>query len=465
MTPAENRNVYLDQVVAQQERLEQNLKSKRAPAPAAAAGAARGASASGPWRRRAGAGRGQPAPAGGRRADHRLLAVEDRPGPAERVRRAHPARPRRAAARRARRVVPLQPGHRLVPGRARRDADHPDQRLLHLPANCRACRPGLRPVDHPGLRHRLPQAGLRRRRRPDAAGQPAAQGAGRGGHQGQGRHHGRPRGAQRQAAHHRGAHRPAARGRRGRGRQRPGARACASSPCRSRRPWSARRGCGRTCRSPSAPSRSAWPGWPSSTPPTPISERELAAPAPARPSRLANERELAELRARNEAASFDREAAEKVRRADRDQEDARAPRRPGERDGRHALALDGERHAAEHEVARLRMEREQALRAPRADGELALARAAGRGRPRQALLDLDRDRVRGEIDNAPVAGEHPGPARSTRCPEIVAQLPKPTELRAVTIGGRDPTTVTGLLAELAAVVGALRSATAPSGTP
>jgi hypothetical protein len=45
-------------------------------------------------------------------------------------------------------------------------------------------------------------------------------------------------------------------------------------------------------------------------------------------------------------------------------------------------------------------------------------------------------------------------------PEIVARLPKPDELRAVTIGGADSTTVSGLLTELAAVVGALRSAVA-----
>ena len=40
MTAGENRNVYLDQVVAQQERLEQDLRSKRvASSPAPAAGA------------------------------------------------------------------------------------------------------------------------------------------------------------------------------------------------------------------------------------------------------------------------------------------------------------------------------------------------------------------------------------------------------------------------------------------
>ncbi len=37
------------------------------------------------------------------------------------------------------------------------------------------------------------------------------------------------------------------------------------------------------------------------------------------------------------------------------------------------------------------------------------------------------------------------------------QLPKPAELRAVTIGGNNATTVSGLIAELAGVVSALQS--------
>ena len=63
--------------------------------------------------------------------------------------------------------------------------------------------------------------------------------------------------------------------RRGRGRQRRGAWACGSSPCRSRKRWSARRGCGRTCRSRSGPSRSAWPGWPNWRPRRRSPSREL----------------------------------------------------------------------------------------------------------------------------------------------------------------------------------------------
>src|SRR5438874_1501114 len=95
-----------------------------------------------------------------------------------------------------------------------------------------------------------------------------------------------------------------------------------------------------------------------------IAEREMTAARERDTQQMGNERELAELRARNEAASFDRESAERLRRATREQEDA----------------------------------------------------------------------------------------------QRLAQLPKPAELRQVTIGGHDGTTVAGLVAELGAIVDALRSA-------
>src|SRR6185436_15445763 len=54
-----------------------------------------------------------------------------------------------------------------------------------------------------------------------------------------------------------------------------------------------------------------------------ITERELAASRVQETQRLETERELSDLRARNDAATFDREAVEKVRRAEREQEDER----------------------------------------------------------------------------------------------------------------------------------------------
>jgi hypothetical protein len=190
-----------------------------------------------------------------------------------------------------------------------------------------------------------------------------------------------------------------------------------------------------------------------------ITERELSASRVQETQRLETERELAELRARNDAATFDRDAAERVRRAELDQESAR---RLGEMQNEtllHELRLEEERGERELEVGRLRLEREYVLQRLSVDGELALAQARTDAGHANALLDLERERIRAAIDNE--ASPQAIQAKLIdSLPEIVAKLPKPAELRAVTIG-RDSTTVAGLLAELGAVVGALRSVVPP----
>lgn len=166
-----------------------------------------------------------------------------------------------------------------------------------------------------------------------------------------------------------------------------------------------------------------------------ISECELAAERQRETQRMDNERELAEQRASNEARAFDREAVERVRRAEREQEDART------------LA----------EVARVRAENEHALKRLVLDGELALRKARAEEAHEEALLAVERERLHAAIDN------EQSPARIQArlidsLPAVVAQLPKPAELRTVTIGGNDTTSVAGLVAELSGAVGAVASA-------
>jgi hypothetical protein len=187
-----------------------------------------------------------------------------------------------------------------------------------------------------------------------------------------------------------------------------------------------------------------------------ISAREQAVARAEETQRLENERELADLRARNEALTFDREVAEKVRRAERDQEDARRLAEMESETTLHALALERARDAEELEVGRLRLAREHAIKQLDLDGELALVRARGETAHAAALLGLERDRIRASIDNE----QSPESIQAKlvgSLPEIVAKMPKPAEVRSVTIGGNDSTTVAGLLAELSAVVGSLRS--------
>lgn len=188
-----------------------------------------------------------------------------------------------------------------------------------------------------------------------------------------------------------------------------------------------------------------------------IGSRELAASRLRETQVIGSERELRELRSRNAAVQFDEEATEQLRRSRREQEDSRALADLQDVTARHALTLERERAAEEAEIGRLRIERETQLRQLTVEGELAVVDARTRAAHEHALLELERARQRAAIDNAQTA-ESIQAKLVDALPEIVEKLPKPTELRSVTIGGNDSTTVSGLLAELAGVVGALKSA-------
>lgn len=188
-----------------------------------------------------------------------------------------------------------------------------------------------------------------------------------------------------------------------------------------------------------------------------VAQREMAAERLKETQRLEYERELAELRARNEALQFDTEVAERLRRTQRKHDDSRAVAELETETTRHALRMERERHAEEAETGRLRIEREQELKRLELGGELELARSQALAGHERALLDVERVRMRADIDNQ----QTPASLQAKLIgllPEIMSKLPKPEELRVVSINGSDRTTVSGLLSELAVVVGVLRSA-------
>jgi regulator of protease activity HflC (stomatin/prohibitin superfamily) len=189
-----------------------------------------------------------------------------------------------------------------------------------------------------------------------------------------------------------------------------------------------------------------------------ISSRELAASRAQESQQLEVERALAELRSENQALAFDREAAERARRAERDEADARRLAELRNSTAVAAMELERSRDAQEREVGRLRLEREQELTRLALDAELATARARRDAAHEVALLEVEVDRLRAAIENerSPIAVQA---SLVDALPEIVGKLPKPTELRSVTVGGSDTTTLAGLLAQLTAVVAALRSGT------
>jgi hypothetical protein len=187
-----------------------------------------------------------------------------------------------------------------------------------------------------------------------------------------------------------------------------------------------------------------------------VSEREMAAERARETQRMETERELTELRAKNDARNFDRDTAERLRRAEREQEDARTLAELHNQTTLHALRLERERHAEQAEIERLRIEQEYALKQQSLAGELAMLRSRMDADHSSALLELERARLRMAIDN----DQSPANVQAKlveSLPEIVARLPKPDELRTVAIGGTDSTTLAGVIAELGAVLGALKS--------
>ncbi|WP_155374280.1 SPFH domain-containing protein [Catellatospora vulcania] len=188
-----------------------------------------------------------------------------------------------------------------------------------------------------------------------------------------------------------------------------------------------------------------------------ITGRELASQRLDQLQRLENDRELADLKARNNAAAFDRDAAERLRRGEREQADARALASQASETTLHELELEQQRHAQETEMRRLRLELEQTLQRLTLDHELAVARDRADQSHAAALLGLERDRVSQDIAN----GRSPEAVQAeliARLPEIVAKLPKPDELRTVNLSGADGGSLSGIVAELAAAVTAIRSA-------
>jgi hypothetical protein len=185
-----------------------------------------------------------------------------------------------------------------------------------------------------------------------------------------------------------------------------------------------------------------------------IAEREMQAHRQRQSQQLDHDRALAERRADNDAANFDREAAERVRRAERDEQDNRRLADLADGTARHALELEQARHAIEEQASRLRVELELALRKLRLDGELALAAASAQAEHDTALLQLERDRQTAQMRN-----EQSTESIQTRMidalPNIVSQLPKPDKHKSVTIGGDQMHSLAAIVGELSAVINAL----------
>ncbi|GAA2046285.1 hypothetical protein GCM10009839_58150 [Catenulispora yoronensis] len=187
-----------------------------------------------------------------------------------------------------------------------------------------------------------------------------------------------------------------------------------------------------------------------------VTESRMAEARKQETRRLGDERDLAELRATTAAHEFDRDSQEQARRDERTQEIARKSAEAAHATRLHTLTLERERHEQETVMARLRLEEEQELARMRLDAELAAVRARYAADHERQLMELERERIRSEIANARTASALQAELIGA-LPEIVEKLPTPSEYKAVTVGGGDGASLAGIVAQLTAVVSALRT--------
>jgi flotillin len=170
--------------------------------------------------------------------------------------------------------------------------------------------------------------------------------------------------------------------------------------------------------------------------------------------RIANEQELGELRAHSAAAQFEREAADRAHRDEKEQELSRAQLKSRNETTVFSLNLERQLHEQKGEMARLRVEQEHQLKQQAQDAELALAKARKQAEHEQSLLSLDLDRARAAIDNDRSPASLQGQLVA-KLPEIVERMPAPTEYRSVNLSGNDTGTLAGLVAELSTIISVL----------
>ena len=185
---------------------------------------------------------------------------------------------------------------------------------------------------------------------------------------------------------------------------------------------------------------------------TVISARERVTERERETAQLSADAEIARQRAAHEAEVFDREQTEAARRLEREQEAARIAAVQHHETALQAAELEKVRLARDAEVARARATEHAAAQQHAAAAAIALEEQRSAAGNRQAEVELrlleSRQRIANEATPANLQ------ARLIAALPIVAEkLPKPTELRAISIGGSGGgASEAGALAQLVAQV-------------
>lgn len=184
-----------------------------------------------------------------------------------------------------------------------------------------------------------------------------------------------------------------------------------------------------------------------------ITQRELDQSRRSETGRLEMERELATKRAQTEAETFDREQAERVRRAKTEQENARSLAAEETTTHLKNLALEKQRHAADVEFQRIKSDAALALEKVMLDAKLAMQVARAQSDYKTTELTAAAEALTQGIENSLTpAGLQ---ARLVDAlPGMLEKLPKPQELKTVSINGAEG--LSSSIAQLMAVLGSLK---------
>jgi flotillin len=194
-----------------------------------------------------------------------------------------------------------------------------------------------------------------------------------------------------------------------------------------------------------------------------ISRRELEVERERERSRVEVNSELATLRGEKDAEAYDREQSERLRRQQREEDDARKLALERHQSTLHNVELDKERVKVEAALAILEHEDQAARRKREMQLEVELKDAERAAANRQARVELElldrREAIQNGLSPANVQ------VRTLELLPVVAEkLPKPDELRSVAVGSagtQDGQALTNFVAQMMALLSALRPGDPP----
>lgn len=184
-----------------------------------------------------------------------------------------------------------------------------------------------------------------------------------------------------------------------------------------------------------------------------VTQRELEQSQKSEAARVATERELSTLRAQAAAETFDREQLEKARRVKTEQENARSLAAETTTTHLKNLTLEKQRHTADVEFQMAKSDAALAAEKKTLEAKLAMEVTKAQSALERARLDAEAAAASQAVENALTpAGLQARVLESM--PALLEKLPKPNEVRSVSIGSGDA--LPSAVAQVMAVMDSLR---------